>query len=83
MLLLCSCMQTMLPLIPKAASHQLPAPAQPKRRHQFIEALCVPGVLPYALCLFFAKVIAYTFLTWLPFYIRSSPIGGRTLTPEV
>ena len=35
----------------------------------FIEAWKIPGVAPFALCLFFAKLVAYTFLYWLPFYI--------------
>lgn len=35
----------------------------------FLEAWRIPGVAPYALCLFFAKLVAYTFLYWLPFYI--------------
>jgi len=35
----------------------------------FIEAWRIPGVAPFALCLFFCKLVAYTFLYWLPFYI--------------
>lgn len=35
----------------------------------FLEAWKIPGVAPFALCLFFAKLVAYTFLYWLPFYI--------------
>lgn len=35
----------------------------------FIQAWKIPGVAPFALCLFFAKLVAYTFLYWLPFYI--------------
>lgn len=35
----------------------------------FIEAWKIPGVAPFAFCLFFAKLVAYTFLYWLPFYI--------------
>lgn len=38
----------------------------------FIEAWKIPGVAPYALCLFFAKLVAYTFLYWLPFYISDT-----------
>lgn len=34
-----------------------------------IDALKIPGVLTFALCLFFCKLVAYTFLYWLPFYI--------------
>lgn len=35
----------------------------------FVEAWRIPGVAPFALCLFFSKLVAYTFLYWLPFYI--------------
>lgn len=36
----------------------------------FIEAWKLPGVASFAICLFFSKLVAYTFLYWLPFYIR-------------
>ncbi|XP_074281853.1 putative glycerol-3-phosphate transporter 1 [Silene latifolia] len=48
----------------------------------FIEAWRIPGVANYALCLFFAKLVAYTFLYWLPFYISSTEIGGEYLSSE-
>lgn len=35
----------------------------------FLEAWRIPGVAPFSLCLFFSKLVAYTFLYWLPFYI--------------
>lgn len=35
----------------------------------FMEAWRIPGVAPFAFCLFFSKLVAYTFLYWLPFYI--------------
>ncbi|KAA3681514.1 MFS transporter, OPA family, solute carrier family 37, member 1/2 [Paragonimus westermani] len=37
-----------------------------------ITALRVPGVVEYSLCLFFAKLVSYTFLFWLPKYIRDT-----------
>lgn len=40
----------------------------------FIQAWKIPGVAPFALCLFFAKLVAYTFLYWLPFYISHTGI---------
>lgn len=43
----------------------------------FIEAWKIPGVAPFALCLFFAKLVAYTFLYWLPFYV--SHTGNFTI----
>lgn len=48
----------------------------------FLEAWRIPGVASYAFCLFFAKLIAYTFLYWLPYYIKSTPIENRMLTPK-
>ncbi|KAJ4822338.1 hypothetical protein Tsubulata_029758 [Turnera subulata] len=41
------------------------------------EACMIPGVIPFALCLFFAKLVAYTFLFWLPFYLSQTAIGGE------
>jgi OPA family glycerol-3-phosphate transporter-like MFS transporter 1/2 len=35
----------------------------------------------FSLCLFFTKLVAYTFLYWLPFYIERTRIGGVYLTP--
>lgn len=40
------------------------------------EACLIPGVIPFALCLFFSKLVAYTFLYWLPFYLSQTAIGG-------
>jgi OPA family glycerol-3-phosphate transporter-like MFS transporter 1/2 len=45
----------------------------------FLEAWRIPGVATFALCLFFSKLVAYTFLYWLPFYIRQTPIDGKIL----
>lgn len=44
-------------------------PVEEKEAVGFIEAWKIPGVAPFALCLFFAKLVAYTFLYWLPFYV--------------
>lgn len=41
----------------------------------FFDAWRLPGVAPYAFCLFFSKLVAYTFLYWLPFYIRHTGIS--------
>uniref|UniRef100_J3M095 Major facilitator superfamily (MFS) profile domain-containing protein n=1 Tax=Oryza brachyantha TaxID=4533 RepID=J3M095_ORYBR len=46
----------------------------------FIQAWRIPGVAPFALCLFFCKLVAYTFLYWLPFYISHTAIGGEYLS---
>ncbi|GAU98977.1 hypothetical protein RvY_10043 [Ramazzottius varieornatus] len=34
-------------------------------------ALRIPGVVEFSVCLFFAKAVSYTFLLWLPKYIKS------------
>ncbi|XP_025100346.1 glucose-6-phosphate exchanger SLC37A2-like isoform X1 [Pomacea canaliculata] len=36
------------------------------------QAIMLPGVLEFSLCLFFAKLVSYTFLFWLPKYIGST-----------
>ncbi|PAA62696.1 hypothetical protein BOX15_Mlig018841g1 [Macrostomum lignano] len=38
----------------------------------FCGALKIPGVIEYSMCLFFAKLVSYTFLYWLPNYIKHS-----------
>lgn len=48
----------------------------------FLEAWRIPGVASFSLCLFFAKLVAYTFLYWLPFYISHTAIEGRYLSNE-
>lgn len=35
-------------------------------------SLLLQGVIEYSLCLFFAKLVSYTFLFWLPFYIENT-----------
>lgn len=35
-------------------------------------ALRIPGVVEFSMCLFFSKLVSYTFLFWLPLYIQSS-----------
>lgn len=35
-------------------------------------ALKIPGVVEFSLCLFFAKLVSYTFLFWLPAYIHDT-----------
>lgn len=38
----------------------------------FTDALKIPGVIEFSLCLFFAKLVSYTFLFWLPYYLSNS-----------
>lgn len=46
----------------------------------FLEAWKLPGVAPFAFCLFFSKLVAYTFLYWLPYYIRHTAVAGVHLS---
>ncbi|KAJ8753248.1 hypothetical protein K2173_017863 [Erythroxylum novogranatense] len=46
----------------------------------FVEAWRLPGVAPFAFCLFFSKLVAYTFLYWLPFYVRHTAVAGVHLS---
>uniref|UniRef100_T1ITN0 Sugar phosphate exchanger 3 n=1 Tax=Strigamia maritima TaxID=126957 RepID=T1ITN0_STRMM len=39
---------------------------------KFCDALKIPGVAEFSICLFFAKLVSYTFLYWLPKYISIS-----------
>lgn len=40
-----------------------------KQAITFWKALQIPGVLEFSLCLFFSKLVSYTFLFWLPRYL--------------
>ncbi|KAL0133399.1 hypothetical protein PUN28_000855 [Cardiocondyla obscurior] len=44
----------------------------------FIGALKIPGVIEYSLSLFFAKLVSYTFLFWLPRYIKARTTYNAT-----
>ncbi|VVA91653.1 unnamed protein product [Arabis nemorensis] len=46
----------------------------------FLEAWRLPGVAPFAFCLFFSKLVAYTFLYWLPYYLRHTAVAGVHLS---
>lgn len=65
-------------------SRSIPSPlnANENGAVQFLEAWSIPGVALYAFCLFFVKLVAYTFLFWLPFYIRHTVIGGEYLSDK-
>eukprot|EP00092_Neocalanus_flemingeri_P014087 GFUD01015196.1.p1 GENE.GFUD01015196.1~~GFUD01015196.1.p1 ORF type:complete len:522 (-),score=116.80 GFUD01015196.1:456-2021(-) len=43
-----------------------------ERAISFADALKIPGVVEFSLCLFFSKLVSYTFLYWLPNYIHST-----------
>ncbi|XP_021765802.1 putative glycerol-3-phosphate transporter 4 [Chenopodium quinoa] len=57
--------------------HVAPQSSSTSRRSVGLFKAClIPGVIPFALCLFFSKLVAYTFLYWLPFYLSQTAIGG-------
>eukprot|EP00092_Neocalanus_flemingeri_P038990 GFUD01042444.1.p1 GENE.GFUD01042444.1~~GFUD01042444.1.p1 ORF type:complete len:550 (+),score=95.56 GFUD01042444.1:112-1650(+) len=65
-------------LIAKECS-DLEKESQDKTREQaigFFGALRIPGVVEFSLCLFFCKLVSYTFLYWLPNYIHSTTSVG-------
>lgn len=41
------------------------------------------GVIEYSLCLFFVKSVAYTFLFWLPKYIKEAEHFEARLAAEI
>ncbi|XP_076643449.1 major facilitator superfamily transporter 16 isoform X1 [Halictus rubicundus] len=49
----------------------------------FMGALAIPGVIEYSLSLFFAKLVSYTFLYWLPLYISASTTYGATFSADI
>eukprot|EP00096_Caligus_rogercresseyi_P007595 TRINITY_DN2552_c0_g1_i2.p1 TRINITY_DN2552_c0_g1~~TRINITY_DN2552_c0_g1_i2.p1 ORF type:complete len:551 (-),score=106.99 TRINITY_DN2552_c0_g1_i2:631-2283(-) len=46
----------------------------------FMDALKIPGVIEFSLCLFFAKLVSYTFLYWLPTFIKDNGHNIKTDT---
>ncbi|CAN8231635.1 unnamed protein product [Cochlearia groenlandica] len=51
-----------------------------KKSVGLLQACMIPGVIPFAMCLFFSKLVAYTFLYWLPFYLSQTTIGGEYMS---
>ncbi|XP_054709352.1 glucose-6-phosphate exchanger SLC37A2-like [Uloborus diversus] len=56
--------------------------AQPQRGKRkaitFWEAVKIPGVIEFSLCLFFSKLVSYTFLFWLPRYLaHATGVGSQ------
>uniref|UniRef100_U5EYR0 Sugar phosphate exchanger 3 n=1 Tax=Corethrella appendiculata TaxID=1370023 RepID=U5EYR0_9DIPT len=49
----------------------------------FCGALKIPGVVEFSLCLFFSKLVSYTFLYWLPLYIQSTTTIGVKLSADL
>uniref|UniRef100_A0A182NJ74 Sugar phosphate exchanger 3 n=1 Tax=Anopheles dirus TaxID=7168 RepID=A0A182NJ74_9DIPT len=59
------------------------APAAREDAISFFNALSIPGVVEFSLSLFFSKLVSYTFLFWLPFYIQHSTSMGAKLSADV
>ncbi|KAK7868508.1 hypothetical protein R5R35_001915 [Gryllus longicercus] len=49
----------------------------------FWRALKIPGVAEFSMSLFFAKLVSYTFLYWLPQYIKQSTSYSATVSAEL
>uniref|UniRef100_A0A069DZ69 Sugar phosphate exchanger 3 n=1 Tax=Panstrongylus megistus TaxID=65343 RepID=A0A069DZ69_9HEMI len=49
----------------------------------FWGAVKIPGVIEFSLCLFFSKLVNYTFLYWLTFYINSSTSYSASVSAEI
>ncbi|XP_012523580.1 glucose-6-phosphate exchanger SLC37A2 isoform X2 [Monomorium pharaonis] len=49
----------------------------------FVGAMKIPGVIEYSLSLFFAKLVSYTFLYWLPLYIAASTTYSTTMSADL
>ncbi|XP_013111157.2 glucose-6-phosphate exchanger SLC37A2 [Stomoxys calcitrans] len=54
-----------------------------QRPISLVNALYIPGVVEFSLCLFFSKLVSYTFLYWLPLYIQSSSTLGPSLSADL
>ncbi|KAK3106997.1 hypothetical protein FSP39_004636 [Pinctada imbricata] len=52
-------------------SHKSSSSLKKEKPVSFIGALKIPGVIEFSMCLFFSKLVSYTFLFWLPKYISS------------
>lgn len=48
----------------------------------FLEALLIPGVLPYAICYLGLKLANYAMFFWLPFYLSHSIFIGKSGASE-
>ncbi|XP_070851364.1 glucose-6-phosphate exchanger SLC37A2 isoform X1 [Drosophila suzukii] len=69
------------PILPRSQAESHP------RRHgrpiSLVDALFIPGVVEFSLCLFFTKLVSYTFMYWLPLYIQKSSTLGPTLSADL
>ncbi|EDW02199.1 glucose-6-phosphate exchanger SLC37A2 isoform X2 [Drosophila grimshawi] len=68
------------PILTRQASRERHAAGRPI---SLADALHIPGVVEFSLCLFFTKLVSYTFMYWLPLYIQSSSTLGPTLSADL
>lgn len=59
-------------LFDQAEQQQVAKTQNDRKAVTFMTAVRIPGVIEYSLCLFFSKLVSYTFLYWLPRYIAAS-----------
>ncbi|KRT86173.1 membrane transporter [Oryctes borbonicus] len=55
---------------------------EPEKAIGFMGACRIPGVVEFSLCLFFSKLVSYTFLYWLPLYVKNSTAMGAMLSAD-
>lgn len=67
------------PILERSHGH----PDHGQRPISLIDALYIPGVVEFSMCLFFSKLVSYTFLYWLPLYIQSSSTLGPSLSADL
>ncbi|XP_070140090.1 glucose-6-phosphate exchanger SLC37A2 isoform X1 [Drosophila kikkawai] len=71
------------PILARSASQQPIHQRGHGRPISLIDALYIPGVVEFSLCLFFTKLVSYTFMYWLPLYIQSSITLGPQLSADL
>jgi len=49
----------------------------------FIQAVLLPGVIMYSLCYAFLKMVNYSFLFWLPFYLSNKFHWSETSADQI
>ena len=47
------------------------------------QAVLIPGVIEFSLCLFFSKAVYYTFFFWLPVYIKETTDLGNRMSADL
>lgn len=71
------------PFLNRSNSNNAATALEERRPIGLIDALFIPGVVEFSLCLFFSKLVSYTFLYWLPMYIQSSSTLGPTNSADL